>query len=31
MGIWSGCQKIDFLEEHGNINQLGGEEKDAEG
>jgi hypothetical protein len=31
VGIWSGCQKIDFLEKHGNVNQLGGEEKDAKG
>jgi hypothetical protein len=31
MGIGSGCQKIDFLEKHGNVNQLGGEEKEAQG
>jgi hypothetical protein len=31
VGIWSGCQKIDYLDKHGNVNQLGGEEKDAQG
>jgi hypothetical protein len=31
MGIWTGCQKIDNLEKHGNVHQLGGEEKDAQG
>ena len=31
MGKWSGCQKIDFLESYGNVNELGGEEKDAQG
>jgi hypothetical protein len=31
MDIWSGSQKIDFLEKHGNVNQLGGKEKDAQG
>jgi hypothetical protein len=31
MGIWSGCQKIDYLEKHENVNQMGGEEKDTQG
>jgi hypothetical protein len=30
MGILSGCQKIDYLEKHGNVSQLGSEEKDAQ-